>query len=808
MTADYLSVIKPYAANNYGINSSFETWVAGAPYGWAAIGVPTITQDSGTAYIWRGVSSCKIVSIGGWLGIFQDVSGTNGQNYRCSAYVYVASGVATMTACDYGGSNNPVTVYSSGTGWQRLELTKVAANTGLRLMFRDNNGAATFYVDCVQVEDGTATTTYIDGDEPGCYFNGSWHASTSTRSDQTREGGQIVGFNTIATKIIGITGAGMPPFRNVSMPFGLVGGSIHQRTVKQARVFEVELLLQGTSLDNLHSKFRSLEDLVKYDLVTPEQPLKMLYTDLSSATTLFIHAVYDAGLEGIPFDGLPTSKFEKCVLRFIADDPCWYDEKQSVQVLGAGATTFYQAVANPYAFLQRKAGVWTGLNFGGNHACLALAYGFDGGLYAGGIFDKVGNAAANDLTVNGVAKWQNNTWSAMGTGVAGGTARVYAMAIAPDGSLVIGGDFTSVDGVGDTAYIARWDGSWHAYGSGMDGAVRAVAFDRNGVLIVGGDFAHGNGVAAAKIAKWAGGTFVPYGSGMDSSVFSIAVGIDNTMYAGGVFTTANGVTVNGITKWTGATFAAMSSGVAGGGTEVFAIAVGPDNRVYLGGSFATAGGVSCANIAVWNGVGYAPLGSGANYAVLSLAFSPVGILHAGGIFTVIGGITVPDSLAIWTGSVWLPMDIDEPGAPTYNYAILFDPRGNLYLGIDSVAGSAYGATVTVSANASTKTYPYFFISGPGKLYQIINYTTGRAIYFNNLTLLTGEICWLQLKPGEVNFWSTWRGLLNNYILNGSNLDFYLQPGNNNISGYVTGGGATTATWMGWHNTFWSNNGVA
>jgi hypothetical protein len=63
-------------------------------------------------------------------------------------------------------------------------------------------------------------------------------------------------------------------------------------------------------------------------------------------------------------------------------------------------------------------------------------------------------------------------------------------------------------------------------------------------------------------------------------------------------------------------------------------------------------------------------------------------------------------------------------------------------------------------------------------------------------------------PGQVNFWSYWRGSLNNYILQGSNLDWYLQPGNNNVSGYLTGGSANTWVAMYWFNTFWSNDGVA
>lgn len=808
-----LSVIKPFAATNYVINPSFEPWSAGVPVGWTTYGSPTLTQSSTYPTTWRGAYSCEIVGASGYRGVFQDIALTPGQSYRCSVYIYMVAGIAVMYAYDYGNTSNGIVAVSSGAYWQRLSLTKVAAvgtgGSGLRLAIYTNNAAATFYVDCVQVEDGIETTTYIDGYEPGCYWNGAPNISSSTRSDQTREGGKIVNLvgSSYLANITNMPGVGMPPFKNVSMPFGLVGGSIHQRTVKQARVFTVLGTITGTGPSNFHTKRHAIEDLFKYDLVTPEQPVKLLYNDGVDATTLTIHAVYDGGLEFNQSQDAPFGYFEPVAIRFLADDPCWYDDRMSAQVLG-----YSQTVANANYILQRKAGVWSALNYGCDNTVKSLSWGPDGNLYVGGVFLNCGNVAAGDLATNGIAKWNGTTWSALGTGVTGGVAPgVYALIFSSDGSLYVGGDFTSANGVSYTAYVAKWNGStFVAMGRGADAGVKAFAFGPDGSLYVGGVFTHmhdgaGSNVAnTAYIAKWNGAAWSALGTGMDAAVYSLAMGSDGILYAGGNFANAGGVACASIAKWNGTAWSPLSSGM---NSTVYGLCFGLDGILYAGGTFSTAGGLSCANTAKWNGTSWSPLGTGLNSDIYSLATNPfTGNVYMGGAFTTMGGHIFPQSNVIWNGTTWLPMDVVEPGGAT-NQATLFNPRGNIYIGFNG-NGSATSATVTIPANTSTKSYPWIWITGPGTIYQVINDTTGRSIYFNNLTLQAGEGCILGLVPGNVFFWSNWRGNMANYILSGSNLDFYLQPGNNNISAYLVGGSAASLVWMTWNNTYWSADGVA
>ena len=93
------------------------------------------------------------------------------------------------------------------------------------------------------------------------------------------------------------------------------------------------------------------------------------------------------------------------------------------------------------------------------------------------------------------------------------------------------------------------------------------------------------------------------------------------------------------------------------------------------------------------------------------------------------------------------------------------------------------------------------------MWQIKNYTTGRAIYFNDLTLLAGETATLELNPERITFTSDWRGNLLNYILPGSSLDFPLVPGNNNVSAYMTGTTAASDMFMTYKDRYLSLDGA-
>jgi trimeric autotransporter adhesin len=209
------------------------------------------------------------------------------------------------------------------------------------------------------------------------------------------------------------------------------------------------------------------------------------------------------------------------------------------------ALSVQSSVSNVSGIVQRTpGGVWQALGTGTNAGTgvFAVAYGLDGKLYAGGEFATMGGVA----NTAGIAYWDGAAWNALTTGVSGGAATVRAIAVAPNGDIYVAGDFTLAGGVANTDGIAKWNGSaWSALGTGVSGGtarVGALAFDSLGNLYAGGVFTAMGGVAnTARIAKWNGSAWSALSTGMSAEVFALVVDPANNLYAGGVFGTAGGV---------------------------------------------------------------------------------------------------------------------------------------------------------------------------------------------------------------------------------------------------------------------------
>lgn len=186
---------------------------------------------------------------------------------------------------------------------------------------------------------------------------------------------------------------------------------------------------------------------------------------------------------------------------------------------------------------------------------------FEGELWVGGDFNNVGGNSPSD----GLVKWDDATQSWVGGNsgvdlVGGVNESVRVLYVNPnDGNLYMGGEFPELWD-GDAAAedynmsgVAMYDGSnWYSLGSGLNDYCRAM-HEYNGNLIVGGYFTTADGVACNRIAKWNGTTFQPMGLGFDG------VGIDEYVksatvwngifFAGGAYTQAEGQPMNYIAQW-------------------------------------------------------------------------------------------------------------------------------------------------------------------------------------------------------------------------------------------------------------------
>ena len=120
---------------------------------------------------------------------------------------------------------------------------------------------------------------------------------------------------------------------------------------------------------------------------------------------------------------------------------------------------------------------------------------------------------------------------------------VTAVAVAPDGSTYIGGNFTAFGLLtGSFAAIDRSTGIPHTDRPIVNGEVRAVASDDDGGWFIGGDFSAVGGEPRERLAHiYADGTLDPdWNPGANDSVWALAVS-HGTVYAGGWFTHIGGV---------------------------------------------------------------------------------------------------------------------------------------------------------------------------------------------------------------------------------------------------------------------------
>jgi uncharacterized delta-60 repeat protein len=140
---------------------------------------------------------------------------------------------------------------------------------------------------------------------------------------------------------------------------------------------------------------------------------------------------------------------------------------------------------------------------GANGAVQAVALQSDGKVLIGGWFGAV----------NGEPRGQVARLNADGTldrgfleGLAGTNGAVQAIAVQPDGKVLIGGAFTRVNGE-PRGFVARLnvDGSldrgFLAGLVGTDGEVDAIAVQPDGRVLIGGQFGSVNGVARGRLAR-------------------------------------------------------------------------------------------------------------------------------------------------------------------------------------------------------------------------------------------------------------------------------------------------------------------
>lgn len=336
----------------------------------------------------------------------------------------------------------------------------------------------------------------------------------------------------------------------------------------------------------------------------------------------------------------------------------------------------------------------TGFNSNVDSYIYAVATQPDGKVIIGGNFTKVDGAFHNRIS-------RLNADGSLDLGFnpgLGANSWVVGLAVQPDGKVLIGGIFTSLNGTPRSS-IARLnadgslDTSFNAGAIENSGGFNTWVFDiavqPDGKILIGGEFFSVNGTQRSTIARLnADGSldtsFNP-GSGANNRVDSLVLQPDGKVLIGGRFTTFNGVTRNGIArlKNDGTLDTSFNPG-SGADSWVQAVALQPDGRVLIGGQFVTFNGVPRSRIARLNPNGtldttFNP-GSGANGEVNAIAVRNDGRILIGGGFSDVNG-TILNNIASLNPDGSLDLGFDPGNGPdNWLKAVVIQPDGKVLIG--------------------------------------------------------------------------------------------------------------------------------
>ncbi|MFC6876688.1 M43 family zinc metalloprotease [Flavobacterium myungsuense] len=234
---------------------------------------------------------------------------------------------------------------------------------------------------------------------------------------------------------------------------------------------------------------------------------------------------------------------------------------------------------------------------------------------------------------------------------------VYTTKIQADGKIIIGGVFTLYKGI-SVNRVARLNtnltlDTTFNVGTGADFRIETSAIQSDGKIIIGGSFSTYNGVARKGIARLnTNGTLdttFAIGTGVIdanySAVQTIAIQTDGKILIGGSFTTYNGVIKINIARLNsnGSLDTSFSSSFStSSGNSVNCIAIQTDGKIILGGNFLTYGSTNGSKIIRLNTNGTIDstfvVGTGFNGPVRCLKLQIDGKILAGGNFYFFNGI--------------------------------------------------------------------------------------------------------------------------------------------------------------------------
>ena len=174
----------------------------------------------------------------------------------------------------------------------------------------------------------------------------------------------------------------------------------------------------------------------------------------------------------------------------------------------------------------------------------------NGDLIVAGGFSTIGGIAAGNI-----ARWSElSGWSPLMSGTQNGpNGTVYGLALASNGDILAAGDFTQISPTTIRSRVSRYNGTtWTPLGNeSISGVALAYAvLERpDGTIIAGGNFTTMTGANANYIARWTGAAWEPLQDGMNTHVRTLLNHSSGELWAGGLFNFANRIPAVGWARW-------------------------------------------------------------------------------------------------------------------------------------------------------------------------------------------------------------------------------------------------------------------
>lgn len=373
------------------------------------------------------------------------------------------------------------------------------------------------------------------------------------------------------------------------------------------------------------------------------------------------------------------------------------------RLLGLAAVLSFVLGASHLAHAQSPT---DGFNPGANDQIHAFAVQPDGKILVVGFFTSIGSGGSGSTARNRIARI--NVDGSVDTAFdPGANGLVRAIAVQPDGKIVVAGLFTTLGGggTGSTArnYIGRLnvDGSLDiSFDPGANGAVDALALQRDGKILIAGRFTMLGGGGSGATARSRIGRLNPDGSldasfnpGANEWVETIAVQPDGKIVVAGEFTMLGGGSTGlsarnyiGRLNADGSIDGAFNPG-ANARTNVMALQA--DGKILVGGDFTALGGETGTTprryIGRLNAGGTVDLtfDPGVNDWVGTLVVQPDGKILVGGSFGALGGGGDGVTSRSRIGRLNTDGSLDttfNPGANWHVYTFLVQSDGRILVG--------------------------------------------------------------------------------------------------------------------------------